>query len=173
MAYSLPLTSMTVQEEYRGMGNRANLSGKRVVVLGDRQILAEAIKLTLKKLLEVEIVERTADALFDRGEVEDLDLIVMAASSPVSELPSTLARAPLGDVPGRVSLLVISDRAFDADPKLVTYHLHFPFACDQLCDKVQEILNGNGRAHARETARPMPAATGAIREPGRYEETVQ
>ena len=152
------------------METRADLSGKRVVVLGDRQILAEAIKLTLKRLLKVEIVERTVDALLDRGEVDDLDLIVMAASSPVSELPSTLARAVLGDAPGRASLLMISDRTFDLDLKLAAHHLHFPFACDQLCDKVREILNGNGRAHAHQIARPASTATGALRGSGRYEE---
>ncbi len=50
------------------MDNRANLSGKRVVVLGDRQILAEAIKLTLSLSSTVlyEVKLTTTDSVFCR-----------------------------------------------------------------------------------------------------------
>jgi hypothetical protein len=157
------------------MDNRANPSGKRIVVLGDRQILAEAITLTLRKLLKVEIVERTADALVHQEKVKDLDLIVLASSSPVTEPPQAIARASLGDALGCVSLLVICDRPFDADPEQEIYHLDFPFRHEQLCDKVREILNGNGKAHNRETTRlTTPARAPAdITEPEGHEETRQ
>ena len=157
------------------MDNRANPSAKRIVVLSDRQILAEAIKLTLQKLLDVQIVERTADALVHQEQVKDLDLIVLAASSPVSEPPQAIARASLGDALGRVSLLMICDRSFDADPEQEIYHLDFPFRHDQLCDKVREILNENGKGHTRETTRPTTraGAPAAITEPECYEDARQ
>lgn len=157
------------------MDNRANLSRKRIVVLGDRQILAEAIKLTLSKLLNVEIVERTADELVHQEKVKDLDLIVLASSSPVSEPPQAVARASLGDALGQVSLLMISDRPFDADLEQEIYHLDFPFRHDQLCDTVREILDGNGKARTREATRPTTRARApaAITEPGCCEEARQ
>lgn len=136
----------------------ANLTRKRVLVLSDNDGLSRAIELNLKHS-QLEVVKlplssprqqhpepassRTCQGDDGRGnqtEVGDLDLIVVAMSSPTSEPVVALARASLTGRIGQVPLLIISDRPFHSDPDDRIIHLDFPFDIDGLHDKVEEIL---------------------------------
>jgi len=133
------------------MGDIATgLLGKRVIVLGDHQSLCRAIELSFKSLLKMEVVETSPGALVQREGrrgAGDLDLMVMATSSPDSEPIVTLARTSLLENIGRVPLLMISDRPFNSDRDTKIFYLRFPFDSGQLCDKVSEILSEGAWTH--------------------------
>ena len=127
----------------------ADLAGKRVLVLSDNDGLSRAIGLNLKHS-HLEVVRLVPSSPRQRcpeerrtgsqAAVGDVDLIVVAMSSPTSEPVVALARASLAGRIGQVPLLIISDRPFHSDPDDQIIHLDFPFDIDGLRDKVQEIL---------------------------------
>lgn len=123
----------------------ADLTGKRVVVLSDNDMLSTAIALNLRNCLRMEVV-KPALSLPQRGECRaelgDLDLIVVAMSSPTSKPIVALLGASLSDRVDQVPLLIISHRSFQADPEGKVFHLDFPFDLDDLFSKVGEILDG-------------------------------
>ena len=103
------------------------LCGKRVIVFCDHPTLAEAIGLSLRHQLHVEIVRDAADPSVTGGGVDrpsGPDLIVLATSSPDSEPVLALAQASLGAKIGVIPLLITSYRPFDAD----TQHCGAKFA---------------------------------------------
>jgi hypothetical protein len=115
---------------------------KKILVLSDSEGLSRAIALNLRGYLDVEIVQLDwcLDELGEAPRVDGCSMIIVAASSPSSEPVVGLARAALVEQIGRVPLLIISDRSFDADATCQIEHLGFPFGIDQLHDKVGEIL---------------------------------
>jgi DNA-binding response OmpR family regulator len=125
------------------MENMSSLSGKRVVVLSDHRVLTTAIELSLKHMLQMEIVDRASDLPAERAQANDLDLLVLATSSPDSEPILVLARASLAGRVGQVPLLMISSQPFDTDLETKIFHLDFPFEHDELCTRVVEILGEN------------------------------
>ena len=79
----------------------------------------------------------------DDGITGDLDLLVLAISSPSKEPIVELARASLVERIGRVPLLIISDRPFHSEPGEPIVHLDFPFSIDALEIKAREVLSMN------------------------------
>lgn len=123
----------------------ADKAKKRVLILSDNDGLSRAIQLNLDKCLDLEVA-RLAAGSGKRGKGPtgngDFDLILVAASSPATEPVVVLAQASLADHIGRVPLLVVSDRPFEADPGNRIVHVGFPFDIDVLCSRVKEMLRG-------------------------------
>ena len=69
-----------------------------------------------------------------------VDLIIVAHSAYCSEPVVTLAQARLTDQIGRVPILIISDRPFEAKPVEQIYHLDFPFDSVKLRRTVESLL---------------------------------
>ncbi len=116
---------------------------KQIVVLSDSDGLSRVIELNLKGYPDTEIIrvgwggaERPEDCL---GEC---NLIIVAASACSSEPVVGLARASLIGKIGRIPILIISDRPFEADPVQHIAHLDFPFTIEKLHRAVKELLYG-------------------------------
>ncbi len=118
-------------------------TAKRVLILSDDSRLSKVMKVCLDSGLGVETIVLTPDSLRQQGGLDrnsHCDLIVVATSSPVNKPVAMLARTSLTEQIGRIPLLIISNRSFDADPNGQIVHLDFPFDADTLRDKVKEIL---------------------------------
>jgi hypothetical protein len=117
-------------------GPVTGLSGKRVLVLSNHQILCEAIKVGLKHL-KMRVVERQAVA-------EGLDLVVLTSLSSLNTSPAAPARELLPEALEAVPLLVISDHKPTPSPDAdQVYHLGFPFRYPDLYAKTAEILGAD------------------------------
>ena len=119
-------------------------SGKRVLVLGDSQLLFNVIEANLKQPgLKIERFElrRGSPGCPMSQATPGFDLIIVAGSSPCSEPVVSLSRAALTEHIGRTPILIISDRAFEADREDLIYHLDFPFQPDALQELVTALLN--------------------------------
>jgi len=118
-----------------------NSTEKKALVLSDNENLSRAIEISLDILLNVKVINLTPSSSEKLGNANsNVDLIVMAMSSPNDEPVWTLTRALLARQVGQVPLLIISDRPFDSDPNVNIFHLDFPFGIDGLRAKVREIL---------------------------------
>lgn len=69
-----------------------------------------------------------------------VDLIIIAHSAHTSEPVVTLAQAKLANQIGRIPILIISDRPFEARPIQQIYHLDFPFDSANLRHTVEVLL---------------------------------
>lgn len=69
-----------------------------------------------------------------------VDLIIVAHSAHTSEPVVTLAQAKLANQIGRIPILIISDRPFEARPVQQIYHLDFPFDSANLRHTVEDLL---------------------------------
>jgi hypothetical protein len=125
----------------------AELRGKRVLVLGDSELLFNVIEANLKvarlKIDRFELGRRSPDSQRSQGP-GSFDLIIVASSSPCSEPVVSLSRAALTEHIGRTPILIISDREFEPDHQGLIYHLDFPFEPDALRDLVLGLLDPNG-----------------------------
>ncbi|MCP4538145.1 MAG: hypothetical protein GY832_13470 [Chloroflexi bacterium] len=132
-----------------------DLAGKRVLVLGDNAKLSRAIELNLELCLRMQIMIRMTSSPSQRKDrtennpqhndasdngARNVDLIVVAASSPTSEPIIALARASLTGCIGQVPILIISHRPIDPAPDAHIDHLNFPFDANGLYKKVRDIL---------------------------------
>jgi hypothetical protein len=70
------------------------------------------------------------------------DLIVLALGASRAEPLVALNRAALLECVGATPLLVISRRAFEADPGAGIYHLAFPFDAHDLSREVKRLVGG-------------------------------
>ena len=116
---------------------------KRILVVSDDKRLSRAIELNLDNRLEVDIVVGATGPLEQATgwtKNGDLDLIVVAASSPSSEPVVTLARARLAHHIGRIPILLISDKPVAPALDTKIDHLGYPFGINELCEAVKEIL---------------------------------
>lgn len=117
---------------------------KRVLVLSDNETLAQVIEFSLrnglKKLKVRTVVMPSPQTRQEHDESNDIDLIVVAMSSPSNEPVVALARASLGSYIGQVPILIISDKYFQTDLAVQIAHLDFPFVIGMLNDKVNDIL---------------------------------
>ena len=116
---------------------------KRILVVSDDKRLSRAIELNLNSRLAVDIVMDATGPLEQaagRMKNDDLDLIVVAASSPSSEPVVALARARLAHHIGRIPILLISDRPVAPALDTKIDHLAYPFGINELCEAVREIL---------------------------------
>ena len=120
------------------------LSGKRVLVLGDSELLFNVIEANLKlarlKIDRFELRRRSPGCPRSQA-CPSFDLIVVASSSPCSEPVVSLCRAALTEHIGRIPILIISDREFEADHEDLIYHLDFPFEPDALRNLVLALLD--------------------------------
>ncbi len=119
-----------------------DLAGKRVLVLSDNNGLSRVIEFSLEND-GLEVIKSVSGSWQQgewQSEVADVDLIIVAMSSPASQPAAVLARASVAGRVGQVPLLLISDRPFHSDSEDQIAHLDFPFEIDGLYDKVEEIL---------------------------------
>jgi hypothetical protein len=143
--YWCPHFDVSVGGGAGGMASR--LAGKRAIVVTDHELLFRAIELNLHYRLGIEIVTPTwsvADCQDMEEGVVDVDLIVVALSSPISEPVVALTERSLAGWIGKIPLLVISDKLFDPGPIGEAIHLNFPFTPDGLRDRIKEMLHDVG-----------------------------
>ncbi|HNT73638.1 MAG TPA: hypothetical protein PKH77_01325 [Anaerolineae bacterium] len=122
----------------------AEATEKKVLVLSDNETLAQVIEFSLRNGLKTIQVRSLVMSVPQERQDHDADnapdLIVVAMSSPSNEPVVALARASLGSYIGRVPILIISDKCFQADLAVQIAHLDFPFVIGMLNDKVNDIL---------------------------------
>jgi hypothetical protein len=128
---------------------------KRVLILTDSDLLFHIIKANLQRPhlrlklrnpipvaqsfeAAVNVVQTANDNQTDP--FSEIDLIIVAHSAHTSEPIVTLAQAHLADQIGRIPILIISDRPFDAKPVEQIYHLDFPFNSVELRYTVEDLL---------------------------------
>lgn len=137
------------------------MAGKRVLVLSDSDLLFEVIEANLKQIHvqadRLGTVTKTTPSdgnvehpcgpgslqpqrCLEKAEANDCDLIVVAISSSNREPLVALFNAALTEHVGRVPLLIISDRGFDACQEGRIFHLDFPFDSAELRYKIQALL---------------------------------
>ncbi len=116
---------------------------KKILVLSDNDKLSRAIEVILaSRDWAVETVaSNPSEQRGNQPEINHLDLIIVAMSSPASEPVVALARASLGRQIGQTPLLIISDEPFNSNSDDLIVHLDFPFAIDELHHKVEAILH--------------------------------
>jgi hypothetical protein len=131
-----------------------DLEGKKALIISDNGGLARVVELNLRIRLGMEVVKYDPD-LSGPDRHDDLDLLVLAISSPSREPILELARASLVERIGQVSLLIISDRPFQSEPEEDIVHLDFPFTIDALESKVREIVHRKARSDLVESPSPM------------------
>jgi hypothetical protein len=119
-----------------------DLTGKKALIISDNGGLARVVELNLSIRLGMH-VSKYETGTVDQGFTGDLDLLVLAISSPSKEPIVELARASLVERIGRVPLLIISDRPFRSEPGEPIVHLDFPFSIDALEAKAREVLSKN------------------------------
>ncbi|MCP4600273.1 MAG: hypothetical protein GY847_07035 [Proteobacteria bacterium] len=120
-----------------------DLSEKKVLVLSDHDLFAKTMALNLTKYLGV----KTANILPDLSERspspvanDDLDLIILALSSSLSEPIVMLSKTRLTQHIAKVPILIVSDRPFASDANGRFFHMKFPFRANDLCTQVKGIL---------------------------------
>jgi hypothetical protein len=120
-----------------------NSSRIRVLVLGDHEILCEAIKMGLRRRFEVEFVEPPSYGVAQRANdpFGKPDLVIVIVLSTQSVLMELLTQASPYGMPGEIPLLAIAEEGQkpDLDAEGV-YRLDFPFTYEELYDKTAEIL---------------------------------
>jgi hypothetical protein len=121
-----------------------DLEGKKALIISDNGGLARVVELNLRIRLGMEVI-KYEPGLSGQDRYDDLDLLVLAISSPSREPILELARASLVERIGQVSLLIISDRPFQSEPDEDIVHLDFPFTIDALESKVRGILRRKAR----------------------------
>ena len=118
---------------------------RKALIISDNDRLARAIALILGSCLDIEMIELGPASLqpCDRPEGDaDLELIVLALSSALSDPVAVLSRSSPGKGIRQVPVLVISERAYPPDPGRKIFCVDFPFDPHKLCAKAKEILNG-------------------------------
>ena len=127
------------------MGSMPRFPDKRVLVLSDSDTLARVLALSLEGRFSVEVARRVVGPGPPNGNgntLGNLDLIVVALSSPSSEPVVELHRAALIEHVGQVPLLIISDKPFRTEASEAIRHLQFPFEIETLHERVEELLTG-------------------------------
>lgn len=120
------------------------MTGKKALIISDNSGLARVVELNLSIRLGMHVSKYEPGV--DVGDYSDeLDLLVLAISSPTKEPIVELARASLVERIGQVPLLIISDRPFRSEPGEPIVHLDFPFSIDDLESKAREVLGKAGR----------------------------
>jgi DNA-binding response OmpR family regulator len=119
-------------------------SNRRILVLSDNQAVARMIELLAGQGVQVVKAVMPFQCLPGEGwDREDLDLVIVALSSPASEPLVMLARARVTPRIGRVPILIISDKPFESDPDTRITYLNFPFDVDLLGQRIRAILSAN------------------------------
>ena len=116
---------------------------KKVLVLSDRDMLFDVIKINLEKIpaTVVRFEEETNGNSSRANNIDQFNLIVVASGSSTSEPLVTLFKASLTKQIGQIPLLIISDRQFDAHNPGQIFHLDFPFNAGDLRLKVKQLLS--------------------------------
>ncbi len=130
-----------------------DLAEKKAVVISDNDGLARVVELNLRIRLGMDVVTYDPGSFRQRGGDNDLDLLVLAISSPVNEPIVELSRTSLVNSIGRVPLLIISDRPFISEPDDHIVHLDFPFSIDAFEAQVRVMLSKKN--HDRPSSSPL------------------
>ncbi len=131
-----------------------DLAGKKALIISDNGGLARVVELNLRIRLGMEVIKYEPD-VSGQDRYDDLDLLVLAISSPSREPILELARASLVERIGQVSLLIISDRPFQSEPDEDIVHLDFPFTIDALESRVRGILQRKAQPDSADVASPL------------------
>ena len=117
----------------------------KVLVLCDDDLLQRVIALCLRDcVLEAPaLLRRGGDGRNGRRAPESYDLIVLALGASRAVPLVALTRASLLGCVEVTPLLVISRRAFEADPAAGIYHMPFPFDAGELSREVGRLA-GSG-----------------------------
>ena len=130
-------------QELSTQNQNQNQNTKKVLVLSDRDMLFDVIKINLEKI-PVTVV-RFEGAINGNGNqlnnIDQFNLIVVASGSSTSEPLVTLFNASLTKQIGQIPLLIISDRQFDPNDAGRIFHLDFPFNAGDLRFKIKQLLN--------------------------------
>ena len=120
-----------------------NQNTKNVLVLSDRDMLFDVIKINLEKISAT--VVRFEETPNGNGSyvnnIDQFDLIVVASGSSTSEPVVTLFNASLTKQIGQIPMLIISDRQFNPNTAGRIFHLDFPFNAGDLRVRVKQLLN--------------------------------
>lgn len=116
-----------------------------VLLIGDNSFLLRLVATNLAPLNaasilldpETNVIPANTDSAHDGRPYK---LILLALSRSSNEPVVVLARAGLTQLVGLTPLLIISDRAFQADPVRHIFHLQFPFSAEALRQQVAELL---------------------------------
>jgi hypothetical protein len=144
----------------KGRAMKHDLEGKKALIISDNGGLARVVELNLRIRLGMKVLKYDPD-LSGQDRYDDLDLLVLAISSPSREPILELARASLVERIGQVSLLIISDRPFQSEPDEDIVHLDFPFTIDALESKVRGILHKKAQSDTAD--RPSSLSEGEIK----------
>lgn len=109
-----------------------------------------AIEANLHDLVEVRVLAPEPQdpvGLSRSGGCNNYNLVVVAASSPVSEPLLMLLRASLTSYIGQIPLLIISSRPFESFSEERIFHLDFPFHPEELRTLVGCMLQVGGFEH--------------------------
>lgn len=126
-----------------------------ILLIGDNRFLLRLVATNMAPLTATALLlgadSRTTPSGPDRlGNDASCNLILLALSRSSNEPVVVLAQAGLTHLVGRVPLLIISDRTFQADPERHIFHLPFPFSAQALRQQVADLL----------AARAEPALSG-------------
>lgn len=116
-----------------------------ILLIGDNRFLLRLVATNLAPLTAAAIL-LGADSCATPFEPDTFGsdppckLILLALSRSSNEPVVVLAQAGLTQLVGRVPLLIISDRTFQADPERHIFHLPFPFSAQALRQQVADLL---------------------------------
>jgi hypothetical protein len=140
---------------------KVDLTGRKALIISDNGGLARVVELNLSIRLGMKVVkyEPGVGQEGKGGKNGDLDLLVLAISSPAKEPIVELARASLVERIGQVPLLIISDRPFHSEPSDHIVHLDFPFGIEALETKVREAVGMQVQPRSVSRGRGWPGNT--------------
>ena len=116
-----------------------------ILLIGDNRFLLRLVATNLAPLTATALLlgadsSTTPLASGSRDNGAPCNLILLALSRSSNEPVVILAQAGLTRLVGRVPLLIISDRTFQADPERHIFHLPFPFSAQALQKQVNDLL---------------------------------
>lgn len=123
-------------------------SADGILLIGDNRFLLRLVATNLAPLTMTAVhlepgstpIPSEHDTCQDRHSYK---LVLLALSRSSNEPVVVLTRAGLTRLVGSIPLLIISDRAFEADPARQIFHLSFPFSAEELRQQVNNLLPQN------------------------------
>ncbi len=117
-----------------------------ILLIGDNTFLLRLVATNLAPLTAAAVLldPDTSAIPFKADTVHEslpYRLILLALSRSNNEPVVVLARAGLTQLVGRIPLLIISDRTFQADPERHIFHLQFPFSAGAFRQQVAGLLS--------------------------------
>ena len=115
------------------------MTDQKILIVSDHPQLAWALELNLRERWPVtRLVLKNLEATLSPA--DDWALIIVSLSSQMGEPLVALQRAGLTCCIERVPILIISERAFDAEPRDLIQHLDYPFTPETLGRAVERLI---------------------------------